>query len=119
MGRNSKQIQGGFTLIELLIVTAIIGILAAIAVPQFNSYKSRAFDARTRVDLRHVVTAEEAYYSAFNEYKDCDQATCPALLPELTSLSPGVIVGVVSAGDGFTATASHPKGTGQVFTIIQ
>lgn len=51
-----------FTLIELLIVVAIIGILAAIAVPNFLNAKTRANVARVKADLRNVSTALESYF---------------------------------------------------------
>lgn len=62
--RNEK----GFTLIELLIVVVIIGILAAIAIPQFASTKEKAFDAGAKSDLRNLMTGEEAYFSDFQAY---------------------------------------------------
>ena len=64
--RNTK----GFTLIELLIVVVIIGILAAIAIPQFASTKEKAFDAAAKSDLRNLMTAEEAYFSDYQAYTD-------------------------------------------------
>jgi type IV pilus assembly protein PilA len=54
--------QKGFTLIELMIVIAIIGILAAIAIPQFSAYRKRSYNAAAQSDLRNAATAQEAYY---------------------------------------------------------
>jgi type IV pilus assembly protein PilA len=58
----------GFTLIELLIVVAIIGILAAIAIPQFNAYRKRAYNASAASDLRSFRTAMEAYLHDTSQY---------------------------------------------------
>jgi type IV pilus assembly protein PilA len=62
--KNTK----GFTLIELLVVVAIIGILAAIAIPQFASYRNQAFCSRVESDVRNAMTAAEAYYTENEEY---------------------------------------------------
>lgn len=62
MLKGLKKNEKGFTLIELLIVVAIIGILAAIAIPQFAAYRQRAYNSAAQSDLRNFKTAMEAYY---------------------------------------------------------
>jgi type II secretion system protein G len=63
-----KKNEKGFTLIELLIVVAIIGILAAIAIPQFASYRQKAFNSAAQSDLKNLKTGMEAYFAENYEY---------------------------------------------------
>ena len=100
MMRNEK----GFTLIELLVVVAIIGILAAIAIPQFSEYRKQGFNARASSDVRNLATAEEAYFAANAVY-----AASPSNLTGFKQ-SPGVSISVSPSTNSFTASSSHSAG---------
>lgn len=67
-----KRINRGFTLIELLIVVAIIGILAAIAIPNFLQAQTRAKVSRFKADIRSAGLAMESYMVDHNTYPPAD-----------------------------------------------
>jgi type IV pilus assembly protein PilA len=97
--------QAGFTLIELLVVVAIIGILAAIAIPQFN-YRKNAFDARTVSDLRNAATAQETYFADHTMYS----SAC-STLPGFNTSNGVVFTSCTGDPSAFRMVATHPNGT--------
>ena len=65
---NKIRNRKGFTLIELLIVVAIIGILAAIAIPQFSAYRQKAYNSASASDLKNIKTGMEAFMADNQQY---------------------------------------------------
>lgn len=104
MKRLRLRSESGFTLIELLVVVAIIGILAAIAIPQFSAYRKRGYEAQVRSDLRNAATAEEAYFTQTFTYKSgaLDSGT-----PTGFNRTPDVTIGAAVGTNTFYVTATH------------
>ena len=65
---NKLRSRKGYTLIELLIVVAIIGILAAIAIPQFSAYRAKAYNSAANADLKNLKTGMEAFMADNQQY---------------------------------------------------
>ncbi len=68
MLKKFRKGEKGFTLIELLIVVAIIGILAAIAIPQFSAYRAKAYNSSAQSDLKNLKTGMEAFMADNQQY---------------------------------------------------
>jgi prepilin-type N-terminal cleavage/methylation domain-containing protein len=106
----------GFTLIEIMIVVAIIGILAAIAVPQYTDYITRSQLVQAHAGLSDFRVRMEQFYQDNRTYTGVALGTCGAAAPAGAN---NFTFTCDSAGQTYTATATGSSGrvTGFVFTI--
>jgi len=104
----------GFTLVELLVVIALIAILAAIAIPQFSTFRQRSLDASAVMDLRNAANAEEQMFATTHAYVSCRNANCQTRLTGFHR-TPNVTIRMRAGRASFTGTATHSSGSGKVW----
>ena len=108
LSKFNRKDEKGFTLIELMIVIAIIGILAAIAIPQFSAYRTRSYNAAANADLRNAATAQEAYYVDFQSYATSATALIGSTYGLFTSNN--VSLSGTGSATGYTMSGFHSTG---------
>ncbi len=96
--------RGGFTLIELMIVVAIIGILAAIAIPNFLRFQLKAKSSEGKTNLAAIRTAEESYFAEYGVYISSDAS------PDVVGDNQKVTFTHVIPGKGFDKVGWEPEG---------
>jgi type IV pilus assembly protein PilA len=100
--------NAGFTVLELIIVVTMIGVLAAIAIQQFNGYRARAIDVSMRSDLKNGALAMESYYGEFLSYPSAEASIVQVGYRKTSGVT--LTINVTSPST-FTLNASRPNGS--------
>lgn len=125
MKRTTRTSQAGFSLVELMVVVAIIGVLAAIAVPAVNKYIAKARQSEAKTNLASLYTSEKAFYAEYTVFDNRFGAVGYSPEGQLrynVGFNGGTTAGVANGYNGTLTTAQSRTttktfcGTGGVMT---
>ncbi len=107
---DRDKTKTGFTFVEILVVLSILGILAVIAIPKFQTYRNQSYCAGVKSDLGNLAIAQEANFADTETYLLTTQTGQQSNVPGFAWFTDGIVLDAATGdANGWSATVSHPQ----------